>query len=415
MMQAPTNFQIAYVYLTSKLKQTLVALLGVTFGISMYIFMNSFMTGVNDVQTDLAFSTLAHIRVYNDGPVNNSDLIRKVYPTGTIAHIRSAKVIQYTAGIKHSGEILAYLRGQPELTAITPQVNVTVFFRNGAVKVNGTLSGVDVAGENQVFRSMTFMLQGNWNDLKYQNDGVFLGSGLASTLSLGVNDHMNVLTSEGISKTYKVIGIFQTNLASVDKTKAYLSIGAARQLLSYNADYVTDIQANIADFHQAEAVARRIGPVIPYKTESWQEANQQLEAGSRLRDIIALAVSLTILLVAGFGIYNIMNMTINEKIREIAILKAMGFSGRDVTTIFLILAMVIGVVGGIVGLFMGYAVSEIVNHIPFRIGYLRYLPMAYRWQDYLSAFSFGLATTFVAGYLPSRRASKIDPVEIIRG
>jgi ABC-type antimicrobial peptide transport system permease subunit len=54
-----------------------------------------------------------------------------------------------------------------------------------------------------------------------------------------------------------------------------------------------------------------------------------------LRDIIAIAVSLTILIVAGFGIYNIMNMTVNEKIKEIAILKAMGFNGNDVIEIFL--------------------------------------------------------------------------------
>ncbi|TDW96422.1 ABC transporter permease [Dinghuibacter silviterrae] len=414
-MAGSTNQQIATVYLTSKLKQTLVAVLGVTFGISMYVFMNSFMTGVNDIQTDLAFSSLAHIRVYNDGPADNTDLVSKVRPAGTIAFIRSARIIQYTEGIKHSGEILAFLRQQPELTAITPQVNVNVFFRNGANHVNGTLSGVDVENEDKVFHISTYMKEGNWKELKYRSDGVFLGTGLARTLSLKVDDNVNVLTPDGVSKTFKVIGTFETGVTSVDKTKAYLAIGPTRQLLSKNADYVTDIQVNIADFHQATAVAHRIAPVFPYKTESWSESNQQLEAGSRLRDIIAVAVSLTILLVAGFGIYNIMNMTINEKIREIAILKAMGFAGRDITTIFLTLAMVIGVVGGVIGLGLGYTVSVTVNHIPFRIANLEHLPMAYRWQDYLYAFAFGLATTFVAGYLPARKASRIDPVEIIRG
>ncbi len=410
-----TNFQIATVYLTSKLKQTAVAVLGVTFGISMYIFMNSFMTGVNNVQTDLAFSTLAHIRVYNDGPADNTNLIKKVYPKGTLAHIRDAKVIQYTEGIKHSGEILSFLREQPVVLAITPQVNVNVFFRNGANKVNGTLSGVDVENENRVFKSASYMLQGNWNELKYRSDGLFLGIELAKTLSLNVDDNVSVLTPDGVSRNYKVIGIFQTGILNVDKTKAFVSIGASRQLLAKNADYVTDIQVNITDFRQAEEVARRIAPVIPYKTESWQTSNQQLEAGSRLRDIIAVAVSMTILLVAGFGIYNIMNMTINEKIREIAILKAMGFAGRDIRAIFLTLAMVIGLVGGVIGIALGYAVSNGVAHIPFRIATLKFLPMAYRWQDYLLAFTFGLVTTFIAGFLPSRKASKIDPVEIIRG
>ncbi|HTJ11355.1 MAG TPA: FtsX-like permease family protein [Dinghuibacter sp.] len=414
-MPGSTNQQIAYVYLTSKLKQTLVAVLGVTFGISMYVFMNSFMTGVNDVQTDLAFSSLAHIHVYNDGPADNTDLVSKIWPTGTITHIHSARIIQYTEGIRQSGEILNFLRHQPELTAITPQVNVNVFFRNGANRVNGTLSGVDVGNEDRVFHISRYMKEGNWNELRYRNDGVFLGTTLAKNLSLHTGDNINVLTPDGVSKSFKVIGLFETGVTTTDKTKAYLEIGAARQLLKKNADYVSDIQVNITDFHKADAVAHRIAPVIPYKTESWAEANQQLEAGSRLRDIIAVAVSLTILLVAGFGIYNIMNMTINEKIREIAILKAMGFAGRDITIIFLTLAMVIGLVGGMIGLALGYTVSTIVAHIPFRIASLSHLPMAYYWQDYALAFSFGLATTFVAGYMPARKASKIDPVEIIRG
>ena len=144
-------------------------------------------------------------------------------------------------------------------------------------------------------------------------------------------------------------------------------------------------------------------------------ANGQLEAGSNLRDIIAKAVSLTILLVAGFGIYNIMNMTVSQKIREIAILKAMGFSGGDITQIFLTEALVIGIIGGIVGMLFGYVVAAIVNSIPFKIGGLLTLPMTYNSKDYILAFVFGLLTTFVAGYLPARKASKIDPVTIIRG
>src|ERR1700749_3457366 len=138
--------------------------------------------------------------------------------------------------------------------------------------------------------------------------------------------------------------------------------------MAKNEDYVTDLQVNINNFEATAPVVARLAPVIPYKVESWQMANQQLEAGSSLRDIIAMAVSLTILLVAGFGIYNIMNMTINEKIREIAILKAMGFSSGDVTAIFLTQALVIGIIGGLIGLLFGFIFATIVYHIPFKIG-----------------------------------------------
>jgi lipoprotein-releasing system permease protein len=410
-----TNYKIAFVHLTSKVKQTIVAVLGVTFGISMYVFMNSFMGGVNDTQTTLAFTSLAHIRIYNDGPADNTNLVKKVFPAGTIANVRNARIIQYTEGIKNTAEILNLVKKQPEVIGVAPQVNINVFFRNGGNKVNGTLSGVDVANENKLFDISTYMVSGVWNQLAYRPDGIIIGYDLAKDMSVNINDNINILTPDAVSRNYKIIGIFQTNVKSVDKMKAYLNINSARQLLAKNEDYVTDLQVNINNFENTAPVVARLAPVIPYKVESWQMANQQLEAGSRLRDIIANAVSFTILLVAGFGIYNILNMTINEKIREIAILKAMGFSSKDVTSIFLTQAMIIGVIGGVIGMGLGFAVSDVVAHIPFKIGGLDYLPMGFHIRDYLLAFAFGLTTTFVAGYLPACKASKIDPVDIIRG
>lgn len=414
-MPLPINFRIAQIYLTSKLKQTVIAVLGVTFGISMYVFMNSFMSGVNEAQNHLAFTTLAHVRIYNDRPPDNSDLVSKAFPAGTIAHIRNGKVIKYTDGIKNTTAILQYLHEQPDVTAIAPEVNISVFFKNVGNKVNGTLSGVDVTAEDRLFQNSSLMVQGDWKELAYRPDGIIVGFELAKNLSLKVDDNLNILTSDGVSRTYKVIGTFRSNLSSVDKAKAYLSITATRQLLAANQDYVTDIQVNITDFEKTKALVDRITPIIPYKVESWQMANAQLEAGSNLRDIIAVAVSLTILIVAGFGIYNIMNMMITEKIREIAILKAMGFAGRDVRKIFLTQGIVIGICGGFVGMALGWLCSDIVNHIPFNVAGLATLPMTYNPKDYILAFFFGLITTFVASYLPSRKAAKIDPVTIIRG
>lgn len=413
-MASYINNRISKIHLTSNIKQTIVAMLGVTFGISMYVFMTGFMTGVNNAQNDLAFSSLAHIRVYNDRPADNTNIAAKVFPNSVI-NLHNAKIIKYTDGIKNSNTILDALKSQKDITGITTQVNINVFFKNAGNKVNGSVSGVDVVNENKVFNTSKYITEGNWNELKQRTDGIFVAVDLAKNLSLKVNDNLNILTSDGISKNYKVIGLFKTDVASIDKSKAYININAARQLIGANQSYVTDIQINIKDYNKTENIINKITPIIPYKTESWQMANQQLVAGSSLRDIIAIAVSLVILLVAGFGIYNIMNMTINQKIREIAILKAMGFSGPDVTQIFLTEAIVIGIIGGFIGLGFGYLIANLVNKIPFEIAGLHTLPMAFKLKDYILAFMFGLATTFIAGYIPARKASKIDPVTIIRG
>ncbi|MEL6804157.1 MAG: FtsX-like permease family protein, partial [Bacteroidota bacterium] len=188
-----------------------------------------------------------------------------------------------------------------------------------------------------------------------------------------------------------------------------------RQLLAHNRSYATELLINIDDYNEARDVASNIAQITEYKVEPWQVGNSQLDSSSLLRDIIAISVSLTILIVAGFGIYNIMNMTVNEKIKEIAILNAMGFSGKDVIEIFLLQSIIIGFMGGITGLIFGNIIVQIIDRVPFEIGTMTTLPVSYRTSDYLMAFGFGLIITFIAGYLPARKASKVDPVEILRG
>ncbi len=414
--KATVNRQIASVHMTSKIGQTFVAVLGVTFGVSMYIFMNSFMNGVNQTQDDLAFSSLAHIRVFNEDETRNYNPVESLSKEpGTLFNIRNKKSLQYTEGIKNSSEVVSVLEKQPEVTGITTQLNFSVFFRNGSKKINGAISGVDVVSEDQLFGTAEKVVEGSWNNLEFQKSGIILGIVLAEKLNVGLNDNVNVLTSEGVSKNYQVVGIIETSVKEVDKSKAFMNISAARQLLGKNFDYSSDIQVNIKDRDKTDEIINRLSSSISYQIESWQIANQQLVAASQLRNIIASAVSLTILLVAGFGIYNIMNMTINEKIREIAILKAMGFSGKDILYIFLTQAAIIGVIGGVTGIFLGYVVSSMVNQVPFNIAGLSTLPISYQTQDFVLSVLFGITITLFAGYLPARKASKIDPVVIIRG
>ncbi len=411
-MSQKTNFKVAFSHLTSRLKQALVATLSVTFGISMYITMNGFMTGVNDVQTELAFSTLAHISIFNDLPEDRSQIIQS---DNTIVHVRSPKTIQYTEGIRNTEEVIHKLKSIEEIDAITSQVNMNVFFRNGMTKVNGLLSGVEVSQEDKLFGISESIIEGSWETLETRSDGIILGVGLAKKLSVGLNDNVVILTADGITRNFKVIGIIETTMSGIDESKGYVKINSARQLLSKNQSYATDIQINLKDFEESDKIADLISPLVDFKVESWKESNGQLDAGNELRNIIAVAVSLTILLVAGFGIYNIMNMTVNEKIKEIAIMKAMGFQGGDIVQIFLVQSIIIGVIGGIVGMVLGSIVLAGINRVPFEVATLETLPVTYRIQDYLLGFLFGIITTFVAGYLPAKRASRIDPVEIIRG
>lgn len=412
---ANINIKISWVHLTSKIRQLIVAVLSVTFGISMYIFMNSFMNGVNGAQTDITFTTMAHIRIYNELGGDPTILIPINSSGDTLRSVSNARHISYTEGIRNAEEVVRVLRNNKEVVAITEQVNQNVFFRNGVTKVSGNLSGIDLNNETRMFNTGQYMTEGDLNELDRRSDAVVLGTGLADKLSASVGDNVTLTTSDGVSKILKVTGLMQTGTGSVDKSRALISINTARQLLSKNKSYATEVLANIGDYNNAKEVAGAVRPDINYKTEAWQEGNGQLESANTLRDIIAIAVSLTILIVAGFGIYNIMNMTVNEKIREIAILKAIGFDGKDIVQIFLVQSVIIGLIGGFVGLLLGFIIASVVDRIPFKIASFDTLPISYLPADYILAMVFGLLITFVAGYLPARKASKVDPVEILRG
>ena len=110
-------------------------------------------------------------------------------------------------------------------------------------------------------------------------------------------------------------------------------------------------------------------------------------------------------------------MLIYEKMNDIAILKATGFSGLDVQMIFMSQALIIGFIGGILGLGIGYILSKIIDQITFNTEALPTIttyPINYNRWYYLIGISFAMLSTFLAGYLPSVKAKKVDPVQIIR-
>jgi lipoprotein-releasing system permease protein len=149
-----------------------------------------------------------------------------------------------------------------------------------------------------------------------------------------------------------------------------------------------------------------------------KSANAQFDTGSDIRNLISYAVSITLLIVSGFGIYNILNMFIYEKMNDIAILKATGFTSHDVMFIFISQALIIGFFGGLLGITIGYAVSAYIDTIPFvteALPTIKTYPINYDINFYISGVIFALVSTFLAGFLPAKKAQHIDPVDIIRG
>ena len=284
--------------------------------------------------------------------------------------------------------------------------------------LTGSMNGIDVLAETKLFFFNDYIVAGNAADLKNTANSMVLGVGLAQKLLVNVGDMIHITTSKGQRFSLKVVGFFQSGLLELDKTQSYTSIGTAQKILGKANNYITDIQVKLKDIKLAPAVAKEYGQKFQADAEDIQTANSQFETGSSIRKLIAYAVGITLLIVAGFGIYNILNMMIYEKMDTIAILKATGFSGSDVKRIFLMIAISIGLFGGALGLLFGFLLSSVIDQIPFNTAALPTIttyPINYNPMFYFIGVSFSFITTYMAGFFPSRKASKIDPVIIIRG
>jgi lipoprotein-releasing system permease protein len=216
----------------------------------------------------------------------------------------------------------------------------------------------------------------------------------------------------------KVVGYFQSGLQDIDKVQSYTSLSTAQKLLGESNSYITDIQIKLKDITLAPSLTIEYQKLFDVEAIDIQTANSQFETGSSIRTLISYAVGITLLIVAGFGIYNILNMMIYEKMDSIAILKATGFSGKDVNLVFIIIALTIGIFGGMLGLLFGFSLSALIDQIPFNTSSLptiKTYPINYNPKFYIIGSIFSIVTTYLAGYFPSRKASKIDPVIIIRG
>lgn len=403
------NSVIAKTYIVSNKKLTAVAVLGVVLGMSIYIFMNSMMVGFDKSSNASIFKTTSHIRVYKD------DEISKPLTLGQSATpiIINPKVVPVNNTIINPNLVIETILKQPEVTVVTPQVNSNVFYNNGKSQISGIAVGIKPDEANLMYDIKSFMVEGNFELLKSNPNGIVIGSGIAAKMNLAVNDNLSLTSSKGVNRTFKVIGIFKTNNSNTDKTKSYINISASQQLLKEGTSYITDINVNITDPENAEAVAQKLEAICGYKAEGWKQANETLMAANKMRKMIITFVSLTILLVAGFGIYNILNMTVSQKINDIAILKAMGFKGKDVVRIFVTQAVSIGVMGVIGGVILATVLITLLKHV-YVGGDIGYFPIDYETKKFVQGIVIGLIITFFAGYIPAKKAANVDPVDILR-
>lgn len=409
--------QVSISLLLARWKQTLVAAVGVTFSIAMFVTLLGFMNGLNDLLDGLIMNRTAHIRLYHDINVSKNQPVDLLSPNSS-NFINSIKPKNQRLELYNSAQIMQAIKQDARVLGVAPKINAQVFYNVGTIDLTGVINGIDPDEENRLFMFSDYVTSGNYLDLKNIPNSIILGKGVADKMAAKIGDVVQVTTSKGERLQLKVVGYFQSGLQDLDKVQSYCSISTTQKLLGVSNNYITDIQVKLKDILQAPDMAKEYQRYYETDAIDIQQANSQFETGSSIRSIISYAVGVTLLIVAGFGIYNILNMMIYEKMDSIAIMKAIGFSGSDVNLIFIFIALSIGVFGGTLGLLVGFGMSNIIDNIPFNTDSLptiKTYPINYNPAFYVIGGIFSLVTTYFAGYFPSRKASKIDPVIIIRG
>ncbi len=414
------NLEIARTHLLAKKRQTLVAMMGVTFGIGMYLLMISFMNGFNEYLEDTLLSSTPDIHIYNDIKTDYShSILDQVSDTSRMLNIiHHPKPKDITPNIHNPKQIVSDIKTFDNILAVSPQLSSQVFYNNGPVQIPGSLNGVNIIEEAKLTNLQDKMKTGAIEDLMKVDNGILLGHGLATKLNASVGDLVTLASPQGTSMSFRVVGTFQFGIGSLDNVRSYVSLKNVQQLLGKDNQYVTDINIKMKDYTKAKELAATFARKYGYKADDWQVANASAMVSITIRNMMTIVISFTLLVVAGFGIYNIMNMTIQNKLKDIAILKAEGFAGSDIIQIFLFQSLTIGLFGALLGLILGYAMSYGVYSLPFpknEFMSITHFPVTFHVRHYVFGVVFGLLTTLIAGLMPSLKAGKIDPVAILRG
>ena len=138
----------------------------------------------------------------------------------------------------------------------------------------------------------------------------------------------------------------------------------------------------------------------------------------KVRRFIMNSVVSAILVVASFGIYNVISTVVLEKTRDIAIMKSMGFHARNILAIFLIEGIIVGIIGSICGTALGLVMMKALSSVQVKsppISEPIYIPMDWGWLPVAMGIGFAMSSALAAAYLPARKGASVHPVDILRG
>lgn len=412
------HLAIAEAQLRGRPRQAAIALVSVAVGSAMLIVTLSLTTGLSEDFVAKSVETSPHLEVLPRLPASaRRDELRG---GEAVYSVRRHHVPDEKRTVRPLAGVLAQARALPGVRLATPAVEAQAILSFGTVRRPVVLTGVIPEDEAALTVLDERVVHGSWEELVQTRDGVALGSQLARSLGVVIGAHLQAASPEGGLLPLRVVAVVESGLATVDRGLALVHLDRAQALAGLPSDQASTVRLRLADPRQAEKVARAAEARLGYVCRSWQQrAASQVEAFERQNLITQVLVLFTVL-VAGFGVANVLVQLVADKRRDIAILRAAGFSRHDIGVIFLHQGVLLGLLGAALGWVGGALLIRAVARIPVDFGeaaVLRneHLRMAeYPWFYFL-ALVISLLVCALAAVQPARRAAALAPTEILRG
>jgi lipoprotein-releasing system permease protein len=404
---------IAAKHIFMRRRQTVVAVSGVAVGVGFFLAVSALMSGSQNDFIETLINAAPHIIVSDELRSPPPQPAAETFHEGAVA-LRHYKTRNEVRGLKDWQNIVRTINAMPGAIA-SPSLSGAVTLRLGGREEPLGIIGIEPGIETRVSTIEENLRVGRLRDLERVQGGLIVGEDLAQRMGVGVGDVVGATSSGGATRTLKIVGLVKRGQAGLSSTSGYVLLREAQSLLG-RPFIINRIGVKLDDPYAAQEIAKQIEARYTYKAESWQERSEDFLALLITRNVILYSVVSAILLVASFGIYTVVSNSVADKRRDIAILRSIGFSLRDLQLIFVMEGLALAIVGIVVGWMLGWILMEILGSLNFPIsGEDQRVPLDRSPRQYAIAAGASLVAAIFAAWLPARKAAKVDPVDILRG
>lgn len=408
---------LAFRHLRYSPGQTLLTVATVGISVMVMIFINSLILGVQNRILKDQIGSLPHVTV-KMADRDPTPLYAAPGMGGAKAPFQGSlieKQATQRVDIEQPDLLEEQLMKFPGVAVAVSAVRGQAFVIRGEKRFGVSVSGSQPFRFERIVNLQENMIAGRWLDITAEE--AVLGFRLADDLGVKLGDRIRLQSTQGVAQNFTVAGLFDTGLNSLDQGQVFVTLRASQDLFATGRD-VSSVSLKLAAPFKANDVADRISESLGYKSESWMREQAQIVNAFNAQNSTRMMISFFSLLASAFGISSVLIVSVLQKSKQIGILKSIGARDRQLMLVFTLEGFLIAVIGAALGALAGGGLLKVLMGIKqvARFGKTNTLfPVTYDSGIFVGAIGSAIVATLLASLLPAWRASRMNPVDVIRG